>query len=468
MKQVTIHGQIIILRELCDLLTRSTGMIEIARYEDSFAELYEKEKRPIVVYGAGTWFRKIRTRLPQIDMLCDKNAANIDECDGIKVLLPSEIGRFESAVYVIVAVYSLNVLNEVSDLLSEMAVDAIVFHAPNNVYFNIAFEYTSPAYHVVKNDSTLKVNIACRDEGWILRKFAVRMYEELDKMGVNVTLSEDTRSDVDVNHHIQFASYKAYPNDTIMFSHIDCERTLITLKEQLYVGAKVICMSKETSKRLISMGFPYGQIGYVNPAHDHVIKPKKYVIGITHRCYDDIDVRKRTSALLEILDGVNPLYFRFIIMGAGWEKVISGMEERGFEITYYPDFDYDSYNKIIQELDYYLFEGFDEGSMGFPDALAAGVGTIVTPQGFHLDAAPIDYPCSTVRQFHDAFMDLQRKREKKIETVMDWTWKNYVQKHLDIWNYMTNRESLRELFKRQLCYEDGIFSMLLYDNRVDR
>ena len=114
-----------------------------------------------------------------------------------------------------------------------------------------------------------------------------------------------------------------------------------------------------------------------------------------------------------------------------------------------------------------MYMGFDEGTMGYLDALYAGVGTIVTPQGYHLDAhCPIDYPCRTIDDFRGALLDLQDKRKTKIESVKAWTWDNYTKKHVAIWKYLLKRESLCELFNDQHLYEDGIYSVFLEDNRI--
>lgn len=71
-------------------------MFRIARYEDSFYNIYLKEKRKIVVYGAGSELRKNFNLLPQIDIICDRDAKKIVEVNGIAVIEPErlqEIGR---------------------------------------------------------------------------------------------------------------------------------------------------------------------------------------------------------------------------------------------------------------------------------------------------------------------------------------------------------------------------------------
>ena len=102
--------------------------------------------------------------------------------------------------------------------------------------------------------------------------------------------------------------------------------------------------------------------------------------------------------------------------------------------------------------------------MGFLDALAAGVETIVTPQGFHMDLKDgITYPCKTVKEFAEALLELQRKRERLIKLVEPLTWENYAKKHIEIWECLLKRKPFRELYRNQHLYDDGIFSMFLDD-----
>jgi hypothetical protein len=301
-----------------------------------------------------------------------------------------------------------------------------------------------------------------KKDGWIFTKFAEKMYGCLERENVKVTISETPRKDVDLNHHIPYLLYEPYINDTLMITHVDCKSKVDRINEQLKKASIGICMSKDTRNKLISLGVPSNQICYINPAQDGFIKPKKYGIAITHRCYDKYDVRKRSGALLDVLKGINPLYFKFYIMGAGWEDIVLELNAYGFEVEYYNDFNYMGYVDLLSKSDYYLYMGFDEGSMGYLDAMAAGIGTIVTPQGYHLDTeCPIDYPCSSVKEFHEAFIDLQLKREKKISAISDWSWENYTMKHLQLWKYILRIEELKNLYSNQLLYGDGIYSLLI-------
>lgn len=442
-------------------------MVTVMEFKDDFYEIYNQEKRKIVVYGAGHELRKNFNDLPRIDLICDKNAENILEVNGIEVVEPERLLKVGEPLYVIVCVRDSGIYEEICNMLKEYPVDIMVFHYFNNIAFYYTFFDSAVSYRVSDTQKRLSVNIVCRDNGWIFTKFADRLCENLTAQDVDVSLSHDTCPAADVNHHIPFAAYKPYKNDTLMITHVNIEKTLLLLQRQLKTAGMGICMSEDTMKKLVSYGVPRSKLCYINPAHDRVIQPKKYVIGILHRCYDAFDVRKRATAVLDILDDLNSAYFKFVIMGSGWEKIIREMREKGFETEYYPEFIYDTYNALVQRLDYLLYMGFDEGSMGYLDAMAAGVGTIVTPQGFHLDSGyPIDYPCCTVAQFREAFLDLQRKRERRVKAVEDWTWQQYGLKHLEVWNYLLRRKSLSDLHKNQSLYMDGIFSVLIEDDRI--
>lgn len=229
------------------------------------------------------------------------------------------------------------------------------------------------------------------------------------------------------------------------------------IKHQLKNVKMGICMSKETMNTLTAYGVPREKLCYINPAQDGVIKPKKYVLGIMHRTYEDH--RKNEKALIDICKDLDTDYFVFKIMGAGWNNIVDTLITMGFEVEYYNEFNYEIYTKLIPSLDYYLFWGFDEGSMGYLDALRAGIETIVTPQGFHLDVKDgITYPCRTIVDFKEILLMLQEKRQKIVQSVDSLTWKNYVNKHLEVWNYLLGNED--GIYKNQHMYEDGIFSVL--------
>lgn len=441
-------------------------MIKVADFLDDFYKVYEKAPRKIVVYGAGSGLRNHYRKIPVIDYICDKNAEKIKKFQEKTVFLPDILKSISEPVYIIITIVDARKWSEVLETIKLYHSDALVFYLYNNIGFGYSFWNTTRSYVPINCDDEIRVNIICEEETWIFKKFADRLKEHLRPYCISANVSSSVDKTADINHHIPYANYEPCQNDTLMITHIDNYKRLGILKKQLRVAGMGICMSKQTMNRLISFGLPARKLCYINPAQDNIVKPQKYVLGITNRCYDHYDARKRSNALLDILEGINPDFFQIIIMGSGWEKIVQIIREKGFEVLYYPEFVREEYYQILQQIDYYIYMGFDEGAMGYLDALRAGVGTIVTPQGYHLDVdCKIDYPCSTVGQFRNALLDLQGKRQEKIEAVEEWSWENYAMKHAEIWNYLLKRKPLSELYKNQLLYEDGIFSTLIEDNR---
>lgn len=317
-------------------------------------------------------------------------------------------------------------------------------------------------------NTNLRVRIIDMDSGWILNKFQNKLCEELLKLGVEADINPERDEKADINHYpvYYFKDRRGilqgrinHEHDTYMITHIDSLHKVELLKDRAPQCGMGICMSKYTMNYLTMVGIPREKLCYINPAHDHVIKPRKYVIGATYKTH--IDCRKRAEMMLDIAKGIDKDYFRFIIMGSGWDSIVEEMENCGIEVEYYNDFIYDKYVQLVPTFDYFLYFGWDEGNMGFLDALAAGVETVVTPQGFHLDAkGGLTYPCETVDDFIRTFNAAADKKRALVHSVEDWTWENFAKKHVEVWNYILDREPLAELFKNRGYYMDGIFSVL--------
>ncbi len=442
-------------------------MVTVAAFDENFYERYKNDNRPVVLYGAGKNMQNSWSRYPRVDHICDKNADQIGKYNDVEVISLEELNKFNESLYIIVTIKSPSIVKEAIHTICSMKIDAVIFKQEDNIAFCDSFWNSMNSYEIAESSRKIKVNIVCTDSGWIFNKFAERMKDVLETNNVEVKVSAQPCDGVDINHHIPYVAFTPKRNDTLMITHVDNTKKIELLKKQLNVAGMGICMSRDTLDKLVSYGVDRGKLCYINPAHDGMIRPHKYFIGITHKCHDEEDLRKRSTALLDVLAGINADYFKFFIMGAGWQEIVSEMLKMGFEVEYYEDFVYDIYNIMMQKIDYFMYMGFDEGTMGYLDALAAGAGTIVTPQGYHLDVdCEIDYPCCTVKQFREAFLDLQHKREARIKAVEDRTWKNYTLKHLEIWNYLLRRKSLKELYANQSDYQDGIFSAMIEDNRV--
>lgn len=434
-------------------------MVKFMSYEDNYFDICKDIEGQTVIYGIGLCGRRIFPYLNNVSYICDRRAAELREWNGVPVMLPEDLNTIKETLFIVLCVKSDSARKEVKNRLAELQIDAMVFDYFDNKAFDC---YRDKTFDVCEKRKTIRyVRIICEGSGWILDKFAMKMAEELEKQGIYCSIGEMIDPQADVNHHVIYASCEPMCsdyNETFMITHIDSYNKLEYIKHQLKKAKMGICMSRETMEKLAAYGVPREKLCYINPAQDSVINPKKYVLGITHKVHNQ-DHRKREEVLIELCRALNPKYFTFKIMGAGWKDIVASVRDMGFGVEYYDEFDYEEYVKLIPSLDYYLFWGFDEGSMGYLDALRAGVETIVTPQGYHLDVKDgITYACRTIPQFIDVLLGLQKKREKIVRSVDAWTWKNFTDKHLEVWNYLLGNEEV--LYRNQHMYEDGIFSVL--------
>lgn len=432
--------------------------VQIMGYADDFYDIVNSSERKLVIYGMGMMAEYVYPQLSNVSYVCDKRAGEKNDFHGIPVISPEDLIHLGEKLVILICIKKEEYRRQIKDLLSTMDMDAMVF----DFYYNQAFNTFQPQKRVISEKKDLKkVHIVCYPSRWILMKFAKKLQEELQKKGIQADIGKSVDATADINHHISFHLCELLHdyNDTLMITHIDSINKVNLLKHQLKTAKMGICMSRDTMNQLTAMGVPREKLCYINPAQDGVIKPRKYVLGLTYHFHNDN--RKRPTAILDICDRISPDFFEFKIMGDGWEKMIEEMRRKGFTVTYYPQFDYDAYVELMPTLDFYLYWGFDEGSMGYLDALAAGVGTIVTPQGFHLDTrCGLTYPCRTITDFIDTLSQLEAEKRKIVDAVSEWTWENYAQKHIEVWKYILGQD---DVYQNKHKYEDGIFSVMCID-----
>lgn len=290
---------------------------------------------------------------------------------------------------------------------------------------------------------------------WILGKFATKLHEEISGHGIACVIRPDTATPALISHHIPYLGWKAEDQAlirTLMITHVDSGEKLNQIKRHLCLADMGVCMSRETMNTLVRNGISPERLCFIHAGHDGDACPRKIWLGITSRLY--ADARKRENILAETLTTLPPAAFGVIIMGSGWEKQVQVLREHGVEVRYYPDFEREIYLSLFQDMDYYLYLGMDEGSMGFIDALAAGVNTIVTAQGFHLDVQ--GSPTHSFFAKEELYGILSRLAEEKSrlrDSVAAWTWTNYAKAHLIMWRYLLERRSgsFQKRFNTALC-----------------
>ncbi len=291
----------------------------------------------------------------------------------------------------------------------------------------------------------MKIHIVCYEEleAWICGKIARRLYDSLLMLGHQITISKLPDPSAQINHHIIYLNYTPCPQsiNTIMVTHIDNASKLKRLEKCLETARVAICMSQASVHKLTELGISHEKLQYAHMASDGKAVARKIKIGIFTRLYPD--GRKGEADLVRLLGEISPKDFSFVIMGFGWADIVKELQVRDYAVEFYEEFAYEKYLQLISSLDYFLYMGEDEGSAAFIDALAAGVKTIVKPQGFHMDApGGITHSFKSYSELKQIFRHLTTERRALLNSVSAWTWQNYAQKHLDIWNACLSTEEI--------------------------
>jgi len=270
--------------------------------------------------------------------------------------------------------------------------------------------------HIVNYEEALGID-------GILSKYAYSMQKELQKLGYKTTVSATPDERADVNHHINYQSYvyKKGTKNTLQITHITDDQKFETLREGMETADKGICLSHETERQLKQRGLR--RITTVLPAHD-AIERRPLAIGIFTNVYPS--GCKREHMFVELLKTIDTKKFHFLIMGKGWENIVSKFREKGIMYEYHPEFEPSMYKTFLYISDYCLYLGEDEGSMGVLDAKYAGIRIIAPNVGFHKELK-VDYPFKSQNELNDIFKRIVRT------PVDDWTWENYVKAHVRIW-----------------------------------
>lgn len=312
--------------------------------------------------------------------------------------------------------------------------------------------------------------LVLKDRGWILEKMAVRLAEHLLRWNVQAEIAAFPSQSADVNHWMLYTDMGGTPHgiNTLLITHVDRAAKLYILKRRLVKSQLGICLSRMTREQLVLAGIPRERLCFITPAHDGILAPRRIVIGITTQLRND--GAKREDLLLDMARTMTLESFHFEIIGPRWEKVLPVLRAAGATVRYTSGAyqrDNQEHLKLVHEglqmFDYYLYFGFDEGSMGFLDALAAGVPTITTPQGFHIDInGGITHAFTSSAELSAIFRQLSDERQKRIDSVAGLTWNEYARQHALVWRALKEN---RPQDLEQLLHGGQTFSTPLPDLR---
>jgi len=291
----------------------------------------------------------------------------------------------------------------------------------------------------------MRINIvlAAQNAGWVIGKMGHRLADGLRSDGHSVSVSESPDPSAEVNHWMSFAFADGCSQtlNTMFVTHADDPFKVRLIRERLTGPIDLaLCMSPHAAEELASFGVPRERLWHVLPAIDAPLAPRRVVIGITTRVYDD--GRKRERFLQRLANDMRLDAFHFQIFGAGWESIAWKLRGAGAQVdldagTDDWQGDYVRMQAAIPSFDYYLYMGMDEGSLGTLDAASAGVRTIVTAQGFHMSIpGGIDHPFVTYEELREVFNGIDVRLRQRTDAYAHWSWASYAREHAAIWKSM--------------------------------
>lgn len=298
-----------------------------------------------------------------------------------------------------------------------------------------------------KFSANLVLHDFCR--GWVIEKMALKLHKALTEIGVQADVSCAPSAKHDVNHFVLFHYVEPEPGtlNTMGVTHIDDALKVDMVLRHLSNGVRAaICMSTMTVDQLADSGVDRTRLTYALPAHDAAIEPRRIVIGITSNNYGD--GRKRDWLLTNLARDIALNDFEFRIFGRGWDEIVAKLRAAGALVTvtgptdnYVAD--YAAIKVAVPQFDYYFYPGLDEGSLGTLDALAGGVKTIVTTQGFHLDIPNgITHGFWDYDELRQIFASIVGERRGRIEIAQKLTWSKYAERHIEIWSSLIKHDAV--------------------------
>jgi hypothetical protein len=275
---------------------------------------------------------------------------------------------------------------------------------------------------------------AQRQGGWIFTRLSETLFRALEDMGVEAHLSSSPTSGFDVVHHIPYHAVKPIDGsiNTSLVTHVDSPPKLWLLKWQFNLGVRGICMSSTTARSLNNR-FGVDDFYFAVPPASRYVQPRKSKIGVFFNRYRD--GRKRETELIQFAQVVGPTTIKIVIMGENWDGVVIALEALGVDVELHPQFEVETYEELVREVDYVVYFGYDEGAISVADAIACGTRVIVTPQGFHLDyKSPNVCYASDGTEAARVFLSDRLDRETSIQLMSRLSWSRYGQTHVSIWN----------------------------------
>jgi hypothetical protein len=309
--------------------------------------------------------------------------------------------------------------------------------------------------------------ILYEDKSWILKDFLNHIKNGLLNKGYLVSESKRIDSKASVNIHFAHSMIDMgeirRANTTLHLVMVTHLSGLSQLKKLIYLSevehVKFFAMSKWMCSKLKKILYNEQNINYIMPpcnTNSVIIGSKSVIkIGIFSNYYED--GRKNEDFLYEALirTDVEFTEINFIIYGSNWELIFNSekieqykMKNIFFTLVDEKVFNYITYKNVLDEIDYYLYMGHDEGSMSFLDAVFFNKKIIAIPQGFQNDLKNfIQFPIYNSNDLRNVFVKLCDELKLLNLFKENNSWINYVDKIVEFANSKRNANRIIKEFK---------------------
>jgi len=238
-----------------------------------------------------------------------------------------------------------------------------------------------------------KIQIVIGEKEWILEAISRQWLQRLREVygEANVTCVHP-RPIAGAHTYIHFIYIHAQPvlgaRNIVIVTHIDLTYKAFILLKLFRQGVEFAVMSLQT-KHLLEDFFPGSIVHCITPQSiqfSDYCQSKKGTLtfGLFFRLYPD---KRKGNALVKSL-----IYkiascssdVKLIIYGAGFEPFLQGLD---YSNIIYDDSPFSSsqYKSYMQQCDYVIYFGFDEGSVSILDSACISIPVLATRQGYHLD-----------------------------------------------------------------------------------
>jgi hypothetical protein len=292
---------------------------------------------------------------------------------------------------------------------------------------------------------------------------------ELTQSGFTAEISNNCNLSADINHFMSYVFADPCGGKTsILITHIDDIYKLNHIKSFLKKNKEIkfICLSKQTAQFLIEEGINQANVSYALPGIEPYVAPRKIQIGTSGRIYKD--GRKNEKWLAEASEKIDVSPFHFNFFGNGWDEIGHKLLKSGAGVTIVPevaDFEgeHEQLVENMKQMDFWMYLGQDEGSMGCLDAALIGIPLITTPQGFHLELPlGIKHEIKSSENLQKILHLISADYKELIKSRTEWTWNRFALDHLANWNLIDSKPKTLTFENKLSDYQ---FKMHIFSSR---